>query len=64
MEAPRETLAYVALIDPTSTRPDALGVVDVDPSSSAYGRLVGQVDMPAPGDELHHFGWNACSSHL
>jgi selenium-binding protein 1 len=20
--------------------------------------------MPSPGDELHHFGWNACSSHL
>ena len=20
--------------------------------------------MPEPGDELHHFGWNACSSCL
>jgi methanethiol oxidase len=20
--------------------------------------------MPYPGDELHHFGWNACSSAL
>jgi len=64
MDAPRESLAYVAMIDPTTTRPDALGVVDVDPGSAAYGRLVGQVDMPSPGDELHHFGWNACSSHL
>ena len=64
MDAPRETLAYVALIDPRSARPDALGVVDVDPASGGYGRLVGQVDMPSPGDELHHFGWNACSSHL
>jgi len=64
MDAPREELAYVAMIDPASTRPDALGVVDVDPGSSGYGRLVGQVDMPSPGDELHHFGWNACSSHL
>jgi selenium-binding protein 1 len=64
MDAPRESLAYLAMIDPTTTRPDALGVVDVDPGSPAYGRLVGQVDMPSPGDELHHFGWNACSSHL
>ncbi len=64
MEAPREALAYVAMIDPTTSRPDALGVVDVDPASDGYGRLVGQVDMPSPGDELHHFGWNACSSHL
>jgi selenium-binding protein 1 len=33
-------------------------------SSHAYGTVVGQVDMPDPGDELHHFGWNACSSCL
>ena len=43
---------------------DALGVVDTDPESPTYGRLVGQVDMPQGGNELHHFGWNACSSHL
>jgi selenium-binding protein 1 len=54
----------VALLDPTRTSPDALGIVDVDPESRSYGRLVGQVDMPHPGDELHHFGWNACSSCL
>ncbi len=64
MEAPAETLAYVALIDPTAKHPDAIGTVDVDPRSGSYGRLVGRVDMPNPGDELHHFGWNACSSHL
>ena len=34
------------------------------PSSPSYGRLVGQVDLPDGGNELHHFGWNACSSHL
>ena len=64
IDAPREKLAYVALLNPTQERPDAIGVVDVDPASPEYGRLVGQTDMPGPGDELHHFGWNACSSHL
>jgi selenium-binding protein 1 len=64
MEAPAEELAYVALLDPTAQRPDAMGVVDVDPGSPSYGKLVGRTDMPSPGDELHHFGWNACSSHL
>jgi methanethiol oxidase len=64
MEAPQERLAYVALLNPSGERPDAIGVVDVDPSSPAYGTMVGQADMPSPGDELHHFGWNACSSHL
>ena len=64
MEAPPEKLGYVALLDPSKERPDAMGVVDLDPESPDYGRLVEQVDMPSPGDELHHFGWNACSSHL
>ena len=41
-----------------------MGVVDTNPASSGYGRLVGQVDLPDGGNELHHFGWNACSSHL
>jgi selenium-binding protein 1 len=64
MEAPREKLAYVALLNPAKERPDAIGVVDIDPASPDYGRMVGRTDMPSPGDELHHFGWNACSSHL
>src|SRR4029079_6772707 len=64
-ESPPPQHAHVALVNPLNDgRPDALGVVDVDPESNAYGRLVGQTDMPHTGDELHHFGWNACSSCL
>jgi methanethiol oxidase len=37
-------------------------VIDVDPASAKRGEIVGRVDMPNVGDELHHFGWNACSS--
>ncbi len=64
MEAPPEELAYVAMLDPKGERPDAMGVVDVAPGRSSFGQLVGQVDMSSPGDELHHFGWNACSACL
>ena len=64
MKAAPEALAYVAAFDPDRARPDALAVVDVDPRSSSYSKIVGQVDMPNVGDELHHFGWNACSSSL
>ena len=65
MEAPAEKLAYVAMLNPTPKGgPDAMGVVDVDPESKSYGKMVGRVDMPNAGDELHHFGWNACSSCL
>src|SRR3984893_3957059 len=64
-QAPPEKHAFVALLNPTyAGRADAIGVVDVDPSSSSYGKLVGKVEMPNIGDELHHFGWNACSACL
>jgi methanethiol oxidase len=64
MQAPAETLAYVALLNPDENGRDALAVVDVNPSSPAYGAQIGRVEMPYANDELHHFGWNACSSCL
>src|SRR5688500_13879589 len=65
-QAPPETVAYVAVVNPTPEdgRPDALRVVDVDASSPTFGIDVGGVSLPNAGDELHHFGWNACSSAL
>jgi selenium-binding protein 1 len=64
MQAPAETLAYVALLNPDPTANDALAVLDVDPASPGYGAQISRVGMPHAGDELHHFGWNACSSCL
>ena len=63
-KAPAETLAYVATFDPERKLPDALAVVDVDPKSANYSKIVGKLDLAYPGDEVHHFGWNACSSCL
>jgi len=68
--APAEKRAYVAVLDPRSALgrpgggPDALAVLDVDPGSGSYGKLLGTTELPQLGDELHHFGWNACSSAL
>jgi methanethiol oxidase len=62
--APPERLAYLAAFDPAGQAKDALAVVDCDPSSPDYGRLVGWSELPTAGNELHHFGWNACSSAL
>jgi selenium-binding protein 1 len=62
--APAEKLAYIAAFDRTAERPDAIAVVDTDPESAGYGTVVGWTDLPHTGDELHHFGWNACSSAL
>jgi selenium-binding protein 1 len=65
MAAPREELAYVATINPNGDgRPDALAVLDLNPKSTTYGKQVGRLDFPYAGDELHHFGWNACSAAL
>ena len=64
MEAPAERLGYVAALNPDSQRPDEMSVVDLDPASGTYSQIVSSVPMSQPGDELHHFGWNACSSAL
>ena len=64
MAAAAEKLAYVAMLNPDPQKPDALAVVDVDPASRSFGQLISQVNMTGIGDELHHFGWNACSSCL
>ena len=65
MKAPPETLAYVAMLSASGNGvPDRLAVVDTDPSSPGYGTEIGGVDLPNTGDELHHFGWNACSAAL
>jgi selenium-binding protein 1 len=62
--APPEQLAYVAAFDPAGRVKDAMTVLDCDPSSADYGSVVGWSELPTAGNELHHFGWNACSSAL
>ena len=66
-QAAPETHAYVVTLN-TGTNgdraPDALTVLDFEQGSPTYGQVVGRLDMPDVGDELHHFGWNACSSAL
>ena len=63
-EADREKTAYVMglYVGTDVDAPDFLAVVDVDPESDTYGEIVDRLEMPNRGDELHHFGWNACSS--
>jgi len=63
-EGPREKLLYVPAL-PTGNnekRHDYLATIDVDPSSKTYSQVIHRLPMPNIGDELHHTGWNACSS--
>ncbi|MDP9189205.1 MAG: selenium-binding family protein [Actinomycetota bacterium] len=64
MRQPPEQFVYVAcLYEGTGVEePDFLAVVDTDPESATYSEVVERLAMPNAGDELHHFGWNACSS--
>ncbi len=64
MKAPAETIAYVPAIYAGTgiQKPDYLATIDVDPKSVDYGKVISRLEMPNVGDELHHFGWNACSS--
>ena len=64
MKGPREKLLYtVALYIGTGIqKPDYLATIDADPESPAYSQVISRLEMPGIGDELHHMGWNACSS--
>ena len=57
--APAEEFLYVACLHEGTgvDEPDFLAVVDAED-----GRIVHRLPMPNVGDELHHFGWNRCSS--
>jgi selenium-binding protein 1 len=64
MRAERETILYVSAgyVGTGIQQPDYLATIDVDPTSPTYSRVISRTPMPQVGDELHHFGWNACSS--
>lgn len=64
MQSPPERFAFVPaiLVGTKSRHPDYLATVDLDPQSKTYSQVVGRLPMPEAGDELHHYGWNACSS--
>ena len=64
MKAPAEKLAFTLMLSPDGTKPDGLAVIDVDPKSKTYSKILHSLFMPNLGDEFHHFGWNACSASL
>ena len=59
LRAPAEEFLYVACLHhgAGADQPDFLAVIDAE-----EGRIVHELPMPNAGDELHHFGWNRCSS--
>jgi selenium-binding protein 1 len=64
LEAQPEDIVYVACLHKNTgvDEPDFLAVVDVNPGSDTYSQIVHRTSMPSVGDELHHYGWQVCSS--
>ncbi len=62
--SPREELAYVigVRVGTAKGKPDYLATIDLDPKSPTFSQVIHRLEMPNAGDELHHFGWNACAS--
>jgi selenium-binding protein 1 len=58
-EAPPEEFLYAACLHEGTgvEAPDFLAVID-----AATGEITHETPMPNVGDELHHYGWNRCSS--
>ncbi|MFL5240794.1 MAG: selenium-binding protein SBP56-related protein [Gemmataceae bacterium] len=63
-KSPPERLGYViGLYAGTDVKkPDYLATIDLDPASKTYSQVIHRLPMPNVGDELHHFGWNACAN--
>jgi methanethiol oxidase len=59
VQAPPEEFLYVGCLHEGTgvDAPDFLAVVGAED-----GRIIHETPMPNVGDELHHYGWNRCSS--
>lgn len=63
IKGPKEKVLFITAPSAQPTKaPDALVTIDVDPQSKTYGKALCKLLMPNLGDEVHHMGWNICSS--
>jgi len=61
-KGPREKVLWCPCIMTDTNQPDYLATVDADPDSPTYSQVIHRLMMPHLNDELHHTGWNTCSS--
>jgi len=57
---PREKLVYLPCV--AVGKEDYIATVDVDPTSKTYSQVIHRCKTGQINDELHHTGWNSCSS--
>jgi selenium-binding protein 1 len=59
-----EKYLYVFCVDADAKDHDFLAVVDVDPDSSKFGKIIHQLDLGSSGNETHHFGFTDDRTHI
>ena len=59
-----ESLLYVWTSDADQKDPDFLSVLDADPASSSYGKMIATAPTGSPGNEAHHFGYTANADRI
>jgi selenium-binding protein 1 len=60
----QEELLYVWTRDADGKDSDFLSVVDVDPRSATFGKIVSTVPTNSAGNEAHHFGYTADAGRI
>src|SRR2546426_370347 len=59
-----ESVLYVWTSDADQKDPDFLSVLDADPASPGYGKVIATVPTGSPGNEAHHFGYTANADRI
>src|SRR5438874_29689 len=59
-----ESLLYVWTSDADQKDPDFLSVLDADPASSSYGKVIATAPTGSPANEAHHFGYSANADRI
>uniref|UniRef100_A0A0N5CD00 Methanethiol oxidase n=1 Tax=Strongyloides papillosus TaxID=174720 RepID=A0A0N5CD00_STREA len=58
----REKVLFVTCPNTKEGEHDIIACVDVDPESETFTKVINYVKLPYENDEVHHSGWNTCSS--
>jgi selenium-binding protein 1 len=59
-----ETLLYVWTRDADQKESDFLAVVDANPKSGSYGKVIATVPTNSPANEAHHFGYTSKADRI
>ena len=59
-----EKILYVFCVDADAKDHDFLAVIDVEPESKNYGKIIYQLDVGSSGNETHHFGFTDDRTHI